>query len=113
MYKNMEFVSVNPNAFKKEVYKKNHNLVSLSAELGYCNNYLGNYMMKEKLPLRVAKMIDALLGIPMERYVVKKEESQPIVQVIEPTPASGIGEEQLYNIIYNAVYNAMKRALEE
>lgn len=96
-------VQINPDKFKKEIYRKNHNLSSMSEELGYSNSYLSLCVSEKRVPASVAKYLDSVLGIPQERYEEREE-------VETKTEVNG---NELYDVIYRAVYAAVKQAWKE
>lgn len=108
MARNM--VAIDSDKFKREIYRKNRNLQSMSYELGYSRSYLAVAVKSRRIPLSVVKTLDTVYGIPQERYEVK-EEKDPVTEI--NGQEYRIDENALYELIKKAVYEGMKKAWEE
>ncbi len=103
-------VAIDSDKFKREIYRKNRNLQSMSFELGYSRSYLGVAVNNGKIPMSVVKTLDAVYGIPQERYEIK-DEKDPVTEI--NGQEYRIDENALYELIKKAVYEGMKKAWEE
>lgn len=110
MARNRNMIEIDSEKFRKEIYKKNRNLQSMSFELGYSRSYLSVAVKSGKIPMSVVKTLDAVYGIPQERYEIK-EEKDPITEI--NGQEYRIDENALYELIKKAVYEGMKKAWEE
>ena len=83
----VEKVEINVDALKAEIYKKNLSLQAASREIGYSKTYFSTVLHDGKIKNTKIPLIENVLGIRPDKYVVKEKQLEietPRTEKTEP-----------------------------
>lgn len=101
-----KMVEIDGDKLHLELAKREISKTGAAEKIGKSESYFSTVCKRERLTESSAKLIDAILGIPLELYVkckqdpVKKEDND-------------FSYNKIYEVVYAAVYHAVKAAFKD
>lgn len=108
-------ISINSEALKNELAKRNLTLKNASSEMGYSDSFMQGVVKKREINVPAMKMLEMMYNIKPEIYILQEETEpeQMVFEEIHESEGIAFDFDKLHEIIYNAVYTAVKRAWQD